>query len=538
MVADPTTVTDLSKVINKSINESESKVDGELIEKAVKALLKHHEKSHADKNNLLGHETIVQLQLGLNDAPQRSHVKPIRLLIPHPFRKTSKDEDLEEPEVCLIVKDEAKPWVQEMITNFPEHMSCIKKVLTLDSLRKKHAQYQQRRSLLARFNLFMADDRILPMLTSALGKDFFVAKKQPIPVRLTRKEALPFTIKNALQSTFFSFSRGTCVTIIVGKTDMEATKLRANILSCVSQAVAKIPKQWNNLLSLSIKTPDSVSLPFYNKTPEILAELSGSVLRSKSETDKDKLLQKESEAEAKKAQEEKKKKRKLASKSPLVRSVKKLAQEAKEGKIEENAVSPVKKQKMNDGKPSKKEGEASKATPMQGETHSETSGRQPQGIEKDATQKQSIKKQSKGSAKVKQPETDQMEVETPKTSATEKDKETNSTKKKEKGKTAKPHDERATEESADKINTNDTKFSKKNSDKTHNEDFIAAKKFIGSKKGYVFKSAARGLGYYKDIKPIVDKSAIAAFARLADKKGRGSSGGGSKQRSNSKRRSR
>jgi len=35
-------------------------------------------------------------------------------------------------------------------------------------------------------------------------------------------------------------------------------------------------------------------------------------------------------------------------------------------------------------------------------------------------------------------------------------------------------------------------------------DFIPSSKFTGSKKGYVFKMCKKGLGYYIDIKPIIE----------------------------------
>ena len=194
-------------------------VDQALVEKAVVALLNFHKKQTADKLSLLGNDRTVQVQFTLLRSPGNHSPKPIRLLIPHPLYKlcdANQDENaqaLEEPEVCLIVKEESKPWVQAMIEKFPSHMGCIKKVLGLQSLRKKHAQYAQRRELLHKYTVFMADDRILPMLSKALGKDFYQAKKLPIPITLTRKEALPFAIQKALSATFMTISEGTCISV-------------------------------------------------------------------------------------------------------------------------------------------------------------------------------------------------------------------------------------------------------------------------------------------------------------------------------------
>ena len=49
---------------------------------------------------------------------------------------------------------------------------------------------------------------------------------------------------------------------------------------------------------------------------------------------------------------------------------------------------------------------------------------------------------------------------------------------------------------------------------------MAAKKFKGSKKGYVFKMGKQGLGYYVDVKPVVDRMAMEALKRSAKSQSR------------------
>lgn len=44
--------------------------------------------------------------------------------------------------------------------------------------------------------------------------------------------------------------------------------------------------------------------------------------------------------------------------------------------------------------------------------------------------------------------------------------------------------------------------------------FISSKKFQGAKKGYVFKKSTYGLGYYKDVLPVVDDDVIAYKIKL------------------------
>ena len=493
---------------SRSKSSTDHRVDAALVQKAVTALLRHHEQATSAKNSeekradLLGTETIVQVQFGLEVAPVRAHPKPIRLEIPHSFRAAVGDDEenqaydaAEEPEVCVIVKEESKPWVQDMIREFPKHLSCVKKVLGLDSLRKKHSQYNQRRELLHKYTLFMADDRILPMLTTALGRDFFKAKKQPIPIRLTRKEAFPFTVQKALRSTHMTLSTGTCVTITVGKTDMPAKSLVDNIMAVTTGtkkngdggAVERLPRQWANVRSIAIKTPDSMALPIYNKTPEQLmeiAKLAGlpSVFQKtvKKRTMEDGGNEEADGNERKRSKTSDDKPSKAKGKSPLLRALKKQKEEKE------------------------KSADASSETKKRKKAHDEPPKKSVKGAIKDSSEKAT---KAKTSAKKTQSPRRQEKSESKDTAKPSAGKETV------KGKKVKADEDEG------------------------GSDFIAAKKYKGSKNGYVFKNGKQGLGYYVDVKPVVDKMALEALIRHAEqmksKKGRQSSsrsGKGNKRR--------
>ncbi len=45
--------------------------------------------------------------------------------------------------------------------------------MSLDRLRREYKEFKDRRELLSQYDLFLCDDRILPMMTKALGKAFF-----------------------------------------------------------------------------------------------------------------------------------------------------------------------------------------------------------------------------------------------------------------------------------------------------------------------------------------------------------------------------
>jgi ribosome biogenesis protein UTP30 len=146
----------------------------ELAERTLLVLLKHHESSlppslssatsdgggGGRKEQLLGNDVDIQVQFTLVRVLDNVGLRPIRIDIPHPLvnvvssSSSSEGGDGEDNDgglynnalcnvkVCIIVKEALKPWVQEMIARFPSHLGCIKKVLTLTSLRVKHRTYE------------------------------------------------------------------------------------------------------------------------------------------------------------------------------------------------------------------------------------------------------------------------------------------------------------------------------------------------------------------------------------------------------------
>jgi ribosome biogenesis protein UTP30 len=521
-------------------------VDEPLVNKAVAALLKHHADKSADSKALLGTDAAIQVQIGLEIAPVRPSPKPMRIMIPNPILKVddkSDDTGLEEPEVCLIVKEESKAWVQEMIAQFPDHMGCIKKVLGLQSLRTKHAQFKQRRELLHKYTIFMADDRILPMLTKALGKDFMKAKKQPIPIALTRKEALPFAILKALSATFMTLSEGTCVNIRAGNTGMPANKLAANIVAITENAIDKLPRKWANVRSIAIKTPESVSLPVYNKTPEELvaiAKMAGLKPVWK-EVVKESTSEKE-DAESKE-KENKRKADKQAAKSPLVRALKKqkqLEEASKDVEEEKVAVKETPKKVESKGSPtratrstSKKSREDSTAEAAEEQPAKKAKKEQVQ-VEPDASAKQDKKRRKSSEVVEKKVEKEVKKVE--KSPAKESKKEVKKVEKEAKKVEKSPAKESKkspakVEKEAKKVEKSPAKESTK---KSGSEAFIESKKYSGQRKGYVFRAGSNGVGYYKDVKPVVNKMAMEAISRMqgrpSQKGNKGSKGGKSRGR--------
>ena len=631
-------------------------IDKSLLTKAVQALVKHHNdtvtKAHQESNTtpLLGSDVAIHVQFSLARVPEKISHRPIRLNLPHPLCrfpsleknddpsiKHEKEEDhLDDVEVCLIVKDEAKPAIKELIDAFPHHkaMARIKKVLTLTSLRKKYGKYADRRELLARFDVFMADDRILPMLGRALGKNFFEKKKQPIPIRITQTKQLPFVVDACLRGTFLLIRPGTCISIKAGYTNMSTIHLMENIQAVISQAVLRIPRKWANIMSISIKTHQSVALPIYNKTREELQLIADMANIDSVEDDSHNFISDTKKkrprdahddddddvSKSKQLETTEKQQKDSTHKSPLIQALKKQKKEVdmnvnKEGDLSlkkdkyvslkstdashvgvKRKIPPNGDEKSHAAKvasgdrnlPKMKANDVMKRTAVSDKSSTLTVQKIKESAQRNDREAvkvnkkpdvidptinaisdeiksdahDSVMKQSKGAGAGKSVRDDQI-------SGTEKKKDDsgksaiNTTKhldsernsdsdKKKSGSQETPaqktknlakadekksgvddkkpgkreleakkpiqNDNTSGKESKNVIVANSAVKESKTAmkligDKKNDDTFISAGKFTGAKKGYVFRSGSKGLGYYKDLLPIVDANAIKKIAR-------------------------
>jgi len=504
---------------------SDAPVDSLLLRRALDALLKNHEKTvnQGDKSSLLGSDLPVQVQFSLVRVPEKPSSRPICLDIPHPLHRLIKDDaddcddvqedvlddGLDDVEVCLIVKDEAKPWVLDLIQKFPSHLSYIKKVLTLTSLRTKHSQYADKRELVRRYDLFLADDRILPMLGKALGKSFYQQKKQPVPMKVTRKEALPFAVKRCLRGTFMWVSAGTCLSIKAGTTAMPMKNLAENIDAIVKNAASHIPRKWGNIASISMKTTHSVALPIYNKTREDLEEIAAlaQINRLEAKDEKKREISHQSEEEIEKQMERKKQKTEMAAKSPMLKALKVLKSNDEN---EEKKQTKQKKQKKQ-----KKE-----SVPNSPQVKDLIPEQVPKSPLVEALKSIKSKTSEKKKRKKKQPNSTAEEAQLTEAADIRKEPEDKSIQSLKKQKVT--DSGAATPKSSKKKDISTPK---------EKQDFISSRKFKGSKAGYVFYKGSRGIGYYVDVKPVVNFERIVGSNRGGDKSRRSKSPGGKRRKS-------
>ena len=61
------------------------------------------------------------------------------------------------------------------------------KVIVVSKLKKKYVPFEAKRELCSAYDIFVADQRVLPMLPPLLGKTFFKKKKLPVSIDLQKK---------------------------------------------------------------------------------------------------------------------------------------------------------------------------------------------------------------------------------------------------------------------------------------------------------------------------------------------------------------
>jgi hypothetical protein len=156
----------------------------------------------------------------------RGKDKPVPIPLPHPLYS------VEDTEVCLFVKDHKGEGHKESKNKVKaEKIPGIAKVIGISKLKTKYESHEKKRQLCSSYDLFMADDRILPSLPKLIGKTFFKKKKHPIPVKLAGKDWAG-QIRKACGCTYLHL-KGSSLTVRVAKATQEEAHCVENIMEAI-----------------------------------------------------------------------------------------------------------------------------------------------------------------------------------------------------------------------------------------------------------------------------------------------------------------
>ncbi|KAG6841111.1 hypothetical protein C0991_001799 [Blastosporella zonata] len=193
---------------------------------AIDALHAHESKKAKElqESELLpGKEPNIWLNVTVKKIPSGHKFKPAKISIAHPLidpRTTS---------ICLITKDPQREYKDLLESH---NIKFISRVVGIEKLKGKFKPYEARRILLKENGLFLADERIVPLLPKLLGVKWFEAKKS------VKFATLSHTPKQIL----------------------------ANLKLALPEISKHIMGGWNNIQALHIKTNSSVSLPIWSCT--------------------------------------------------------------------------------------------------------------------------------------------------------------------------------------------------------------------------------------------------------------------------------
>ncbi|KAI0762023.1 ribosomal protein L1p/L10e family-domain-containing protein [Trametes elegans] len=231
-------------------------VSAQQCKRAVDALLAHatkFEEEKAEGQLLNGKEQNVWLVVNTKLMHPEKKIKPAKIPIKYPIV------DPRTSPVCLITKDPQREY-KDLIAE--KGIKFISRVVDIKHLKGKWKPFEARRMLLKENGLFLADERVVPLLPGLLGKAFFAAKKQPIPVCLTRKD-LKGELERAISSTYFHQNQGTCTSVKIGTISQKPAQVLANLETALPEVVKHIKGGWDNVQSLLIKTNSSAALPIW-----------------------------------------------------------------------------------------------------------------------------------------------------------------------------------------------------------------------------------------------------------------------------------
>ena len=209
----------------------------------------------------------------------QKRLKPGKISIPHSLNQPSST-------VCLITPDPQRTFKDAIEDpSFPPSLRAQLRVLGLQKLKSDYKSFESRRRLLSEYDVFLVEDRVLPGLTTYLGKTFYEGPKRPVPVSfapprpkagdkrvkatketkfVSMPAAMAKEIEKALSSARVHLTPSTSTSVRVGFSNFTVQQLAENIEAVVHAMQEKfITKGWRNIKAIHIKGSQSAALPIW-----------------------------------------------------------------------------------------------------------------------------------------------------------------------------------------------------------------------------------------------------------------------------------
>merc|ERR1712098_507587 len=129
-------------------------------------------------------------------------------------------------------------------------------------LKVEYKQFEAKLQLCNKFDLFLADARIIRLLPQFLGKHFYKRKKLPLQIDLNSRD-LAAEFQKCISTTQLAMTHtGATSMVNIGTSNHSSSQLIDNIKTVTDNLVTKYPGGWKNIRSILINC-GSNSLPLY-----------------------------------------------------------------------------------------------------------------------------------------------------------------------------------------------------------------------------------------------------------------------------------
>ncbi|OCL05867.1 ribosomal protein L1 [Glonium stellatum] len=278
---DPSQTIRAAEALVKHIKAEQKRIESSAAKKSLLTEGDSSEEEAADEEDVP-----VWLVLGTKKhVADQKRLKPSKIVLPHPINTSPTTR------ICLITADPQRSY-KDLVAHpsFPSSLSSrIGRVIGTTKLKAKYKSFESRRQLLAEYDVFLADDRIITYLPKTLGKIFYKGtSKRPIPVNLAAgvkswkdsegkkvksekgasavgaPQNVAREIEAALQAALVHISPSVTTAIKVARASMVPQEIVENVEAVVKGLMEKfVPKGWRNVRSLHIKGPNTMALPIW-----------------------------------------------------------------------------------------------------------------------------------------------------------------------------------------------------------------------------------------------------------------------------------
>eukprot|EP01057_Protomagalhaensia_wolfi_P003156 Protomagalhaensia_wolfi_Nauph_80__3155@NODE_3211_length_856_cov_675_648715_g2514_i0_p1_GENE_NODE_3211_length_856_cov_675_648715_g2514_i0NODE_3211_length_856_cov_675_648715_g2514_i0_p1_ORF_typecomplete_len216_score54_96Ribosomal_L1/PF00687_21/5_5e61_NODE_3211_length_856_cov_675_648715_g2514_i0110757 len=177
----------------------------------------------------------VELQVGLKDYdPQRDKR----------FAGTIKLPNLACPRRTVCVLGDAQHCEEAKAAGIP----CM----DVDQLKALNKDAKVIKKLVAKYDVFLASQMLIPLIPKLVGPAFNKAGK--FPTIVSHNEKLEDKIAEIRSSVKFQMKKVLCLGVAVGNLGMSKEELRANVSLAINFLVSLLKKNWNNIRTLHIKS--------------------------------------------------------------------------------------------------------------------------------------------------------------------------------------------------------------------------------------------------------------------------------------------